>query len=88
MNVETDFTLTVKTNRGNVLTETVSVELTDVLSYSWVEECHGYHEITEPDEIDVERKLDEFLEDLTSEKANDLFAGYFDLDDEIIEEIL
>lgn len=70
--IEEEYKLTVKTNKGNLITESFKKEF-EVSSYTGIEECHGYHDIVTPNEIEACEVFGEFLDGLTVDDAIELF---------------
>ena len=78
--IEQEFKITFKTNLGNTYITTLDRELDVELYLDRVEECHGYHEMYEVSDSEIERAIDDFIEncdeELLLELANESMEEY------------
>src|SRR5574344_545498 len=65
--IEQEFKITFKTNLGNTYIATLDRELDVELYLDRVEECHGYHEMYEVSDSEIERAIDDFIDNYDEE---------------------
>lgn len=87
--VEQEYTLKVRTNKGNLITEKFTKDF-EVWCNVSKEECHGYHDVITPDEEELEMVVNDYLENLTTKEAVEIFSNSTELfeDNEFIVELV
>lgn len=87
--VEQEYTLKVRTNKGKLITEKFTKDF-EVWCNVSKEECHGYHDVITPDEEELEMVVNDYLENLTTKEAVEIFSNSPELfeDNEFIVELV
>ena len=78
--IDVDFEVTFQTNKDNIDTFKTNQELEVETYLDRVEECHGYHQMWEVTDSEIERAIDDFIdnydEELLLELAGDEMEEY------------
>ena len=65
--IEQEFKITFKTVLGNIYSTNLDRELEVGLYLHRVEECHGYHPMYEVSDSEIDRAIDDFIDDYDEE---------------------
>lgn len=81
------FEVTVKTDKGEQITEDLILECDDIPCEEWYEECHGFHKISVYDNCALEKCIEEIVNWLTPEIINEKYSEdfYFEKCTEIVD---
>ena len=61
--IEQEFKITFKTDLGNIYSTNLDRELEVETYLDRVEECYGFHEMYEVSDSEIERAIDDFIDD-------------------------